>query len=612
MEEGRIDGERGEDHETLKPRLSSILYLTLSASIGGLVFGYYVGFIIARFGVLSDLESILHETVGTGLVGAILGAAGGGWTNDCWGRKSSILIADSLIFIGGVSHMLLLSIGDKYSLQTIGNMFIALGVGMASMTSPLYISEFSPPKLRDILVSINFIFYGIGKFTFFYLYIDSIRTTNYIIALAGIPALYQFCLMFSFPEPPMWLYKKDREDDAIKAFKNIYTCCEVDKELDSFRFSIRRQLTNEDEATYSDSNIFSKIRSVWSSASVRKQFVVGTALQAVQQLVGMNALIYCAPSIRKMSGFGASDPKDDIPFMKDTLFVNYAALLIFYGICCTLCLAATFGKRKMLSWSMYCMLGGVLSLSFIFIVSPNTTEVVSRFQSTMYFNNNTCLSYITTQDANSWDCLACLRASPECGFCRGIHYNILGQSSGACLIADPNGTSQACSDENRSWITKHCEYNVFKEPVLASFVLYAVSYSVSLEIIPWVMNSQMYPIEVRGIYGGTAAAANWMFFLVTIILSFLLTKTGGPLFTFVLNSLFLLFISWGIKLFIPENLGFLISPKNELLISCQGKKIGSTFDTSFRRSGLLVLRLILGYLFVCYFFLTRLSGCAFR
>ncbi|KAI3914173.1 hypothetical protein MKW92_051558 [Papaver armeniacum] len=558
MEEGRIDGERGEDHETLIPRLTSILYLTLSASIGGLVFGYYVGFIIGRFGVVSDLDSILHETVGTGLVGAILGAACGGWTNDCWGRKSSILIADTLIFIGGVSHI----IGDKYSLETIGNIFIGLGVGIASMTSPLYISEFSPSKLRDILVSINFIFYGIGKFIFFYLYSGSIRTTNYIIALTGIPALCQFCIMFSFLEPPVWLYKKDREDDAIKALKNIYACCEVEKELDSFRLSIRRQITDEDEITYSGSSIVSKIRSVWSSASVRKQFVVGTALQAVQQLVGMNALIYCTPSIRKMSGFGASDPKDDIPFMKETLFVNYGVLSIFYGICCTLCLAATFGKRKMLSWSMYGMLGGVLSLSFIFIVSPNTTEAVSRFQSTVYFNNNTCLSYITAQDADSWECLTCLRASPECGFCRGIHYNILGQSSGACLIANPNGTSQACTDKNRLWNTKNCEYNVFRQPVLPSFIFYGISYSVSLEIIPWIMNSQMYPTEVRGIYGGTAAAANWMFFLITIISSFLLTKTGGPLFPFLMISLSLLFISWGIKLFVPENLGFLNSPNN--------------------------------------------------
>ncbi|KAI3888597.1 hypothetical protein MKX03_031366 [Papaver bracteatum] len=578
----------GKDHETLTPRVSWILYLTLSASIGGLIFGYYVGFIILRLGVLSDLDSILQETVRTGLVGAILGAAAGGWTNDCWGRKFSILLADTMILIGGVSHMLLLSNDNKYSWETIGNVFIALGVGMASMTSPLYISEISPPKLRDIFVSINFILYGIEEFTFLYLCIYTIRTTKYIIALVGIPALFQFYLMFSNSEPPTWLYKKDREDDAIKALKNLYTCCDVEKEFDAFKLSLRRQTANEDEISYSGgSSISSNIRSAWSSPSVRKQFVVGTALQVAKQLMGLNALIFCVLSIRRMSGLEVSYPKTDIWIMSDTLLGSHGITSIFGGFCCTVCLLAGFGKRKILRWSIYGILGSALALSFIFVVSPNTTEVVSRSQSTIHFNNNTCLSYITSLDWDSWDCLTCLQASSGCGFCRGIHYNFLGQSSGACLMAEANGTSQACTDENRSWSTKYCEYNIFKGTILVLMILVfyslfgsagleilpGVDYgetfdpvikpctiacslfgSAGLEILPWIINSQMYPTEVRGIYGGTAAAANWIFFLIIIISSFLITKTGGPLFMFLLINLFSFFASWLIELFVPDNI----------------------------------------------------------
>ncbi|KAI3888601.1 hypothetical protein MKX03_031370 [Papaver bracteatum] len=546
MENVRIDGE---DLETLKPRLSAIIYLTVVASIGGLVFGYYIGFIIARFGVLNDLDSILHETIRTGLVGAIVGAAAGGWANDCLGRKSSILITDASIFIGGVLHMPLLYIGDKYCLETIGNMFVALGVGMATITSPLYISEFSPTKLRDILVSINFIFYGVGKFTFLYLYDDPIRTTSYIIALAGIPALFQFHMMMSFPESPLWLYKKDRQNDAIKAMKNLSACCEVGKEFDAFRLSLRRETTNEDEISYSGgSSIFSKIRNAWSRPSVRKQFAIGTALQVVQQLVGLNALIYCIPNIIRMIGFASTDPKNDIPFMKTSLSSSFGTLSIFSGFYCTLFLVARFGKRKMLCWSLYGVLGGLLGLVIIYLVSPNATEAVSRSDSTILFKNNTCLSYITTSDEDSWDCWACLRESSGCGFCRGMHYNILGQSSGACLISESNGTSQACSAENRPWSTKYCGHNIFNLAVLLIFTIYSFSYSVSLEIIPWIMNSKMYPTEVRGIYGGTAAAANWIIFIITIISSFFLTKIGGPFFIFLVIVLFSFFGLWLIKL----------------------------------------------------------------
>ncbi|RZC90451.1 hypothetical protein C5167_029586 [Papaver somniferum] len=571
MEEDKLDEERrGEDHETLKPLLSVIIYFTLVVSIGGLVFGYYIGFIISRFAVLNDLDSILHETIKAGLIGAILGAAAGGWINDCLGRKRSILIADALIFIGAASLVLLLFIDDSalfsnYCLETIGNMLISSGIGIISMTSPLYISEFSPPKLRDILISINFIFYGIGKFVF--MYRDSSRTTNYAIALAGIPALLQFQEMMSFPESPMWLLsKKDRENEVVRFLRRIYTCCEVGKELDAFKLSIKKETDNEDELSYSGSNIFCKIRSAWSSPSIRKQFVVGTALQFVQQLVGLNALIFCIPNIHRMSGFGPSDPKDDITFIKTSLLANFGLLSMLGGFCCTLCLMARFGKRKMLYLSICYMLGGVLGLSFIFIVSPNTTEAVSRSQSTIYFNN-TCLSYITTEDADSWDCLTCIRASSGCGFCRGTHYDILGQSSGACLIAGTNGISEACTDKNRSWITKYCEYNIFGQPVLISSAIYSLSYSASLEIIPWIMNSQMHPTEVRGIYGGTAATANWISFLIIIILSFFFTKTGGPLFIFLLISLSLFFVSWWIKLFVNENIGFSISTRKKELLN---------------------------------------------
>ncbi|KAI3912381.1 hypothetical protein MKW92_048588 [Papaver armeniacum] len=543
MEENRMDGYL----ETLKPCLSVITYLTVVSSIGGLVFGYYVGFIIARFGLLSDLDSVLRETIQTGLFGAILGATAGGWANDCLGRKCSILIADTLIFMGGLLHILLMYIGDNYCSETIGNTFIALGVGMASMSSPLYISELSPPKQRDILISINFIFYGVGKFTFLYLYDDPIRTTSYIIALAGIPALIQFRLMMPFPESPMWLYKKDREDDAIKVLKHIYTC-EVEKEFDAFKLSIRRVTADKYELRYYGNSIFSKIRSAWSRPSVRKQFVVGTALQVLQQLLGLNALIYCIPSINKMSGFGSTNSKNDIPYMKTSLLATFGVVSVFSGFYCSFCLVARIGKKKMLCWSIYCVLGGVFGLSFIFLVSPNGTDAVSRSDSTIHFKNNTCLSYITTEDKDSWDCWACLRASTGCGFCHGMHHNILGQSSGACLIAESNGTSQACFAENRSWSTKYCEHNIFKLPVIFSFAVYSYSYSVSLEIVPWIMNSQMYPTEVRGIYGGTAAMANWIFFLIIIISSFFLTEIGGPFFIFLLIGLFSFFGSRLIKL----------------------------------------------------------------
>lgn len=85
------------------------------------------------------------------VAGAIFGAAIGGWVNDRFGRKISILAADVLFFIGA----LVMAVAPAPWMIVIGRVFVGLGVGMASMTAPLYISEASPAKIRGALVSTN-------------------------------------------------------------------------------------------------------------------------------------------------------------------------------------------------------------------------------------------------------------------------------------------------------------------------------------------------------------------------------------------------------------------------------------------------------------------------
>lgn len=85
------------------------------------------------------------------VAGAIFGAGFGGWINDRFGRKISILGADVLFFIGAI----IMAIAPQPWVIILGRIFVGLGVGMASMTAPLYISEASPAKIRGALVSAN-------------------------------------------------------------------------------------------------------------------------------------------------------------------------------------------------------------------------------------------------------------------------------------------------------------------------------------------------------------------------------------------------------------------------------------------------------------------------
>jgi len=117
-----------------------ILRLALSAGIGGLLFGYDTGVISgALLYIRDDFESVekktfLQETiVSMAVAGAIIGAGIGGWMNDRFGRRKTILLADVLFFIGAI----VMAVAPSPGVIILGRIFVGFGVGMASMTSPL-------------------------------------------------------------------------------------------------------------------------------------------------------------------------------------------------------------------------------------------------------------------------------------------------------------------------------------------------------------------------------------------------------------------------------------------------------------------------------------------
>lgn len=94
------------------------------------------------------------------LVGAIIGAAGGGWINDVYGRKKATVIADILFIIGS---LIMCAAPDHYIL-ILGRFFVGLGVGVASITAPVYIAEAAPSEIRGGLVATNVLMITGGQF----------------------------------------------------------------------------------------------------------------------------------------------------------------------------------------------------------------------------------------------------------------------------------------------------------------------------------------------------------------------------------------------------------------------------------------------------------------
>lgn len=93
-------------------------------------------------------------------VGAIIGAVFGGWINDTFGRKKATLFAD-VIFVAG--SVVMAAAPDPYVL-IFGRLLVGLGIGVASVTAPVYISEASPTEVRGGLVSTNVLMITGGQF----------------------------------------------------------------------------------------------------------------------------------------------------------------------------------------------------------------------------------------------------------------------------------------------------------------------------------------------------------------------------------------------------------------------------------------------------------------
>nr|POE71622.1 putative inositol transporter 2 [Quercus suber] len=283
-----------------------ILRLAFSAGIGGLLFGYDTGVISGALLYIRDdfkevdKKTYLQETiVSMAVAGAIFGAAIGGWLNDRYGRKLALLIADFLFFVGAV----IMASANGPPLLIVGRLFVGFGVGMASMTSPLYISEASPAKIRGALVSTNAFLITGGQFLSYLINLAFTKapgTWRWMLGVAGLPALLQFALMIFLPESPRWLYRKGREEEAKAILEKIYPAHQLETEMQALHESVEAEIKETGSAgkiTYSE---------LWKTKTVRRGLIAGVGLQIFQQFVGINTVMYYSPTIIQLAGIASN------------------------------------------------------------------------------------------------------------------------------------------------------------------------------------------------------------------------------------------------------------------------------------------------------------------
>jgi MFS transporter, SP family, galactose:H+ symporter len=284
-----------------QPRKKFAVYcIGIIAALAGLLFGLDVGVISgAQSFIRAEFQANDHEIeiiVSSLLWGATIGALISSFFSRKLGRRKTILLSAVVFIIGSIWC----AVSPSAGVLIAARFFLGLAVGLASFTAPLYLSEISPQSVRGAMISMYQLMITIGivaaflSNTWFASYADIGGVVGghwrWMLGIIAVPAAVMFIGVFFLPESPRWLCLNNLRERAIVVFKKLHlTDAEIAAEMSEIEDSLRVKSKGWD--------LFR------SNANFRHAIFLGVGLQIIQQLTGINVIMYYAPEIFKIAGF---------------------------------------------------------------------------------------------------------------------------------------------------------------------------------------------------------------------------------------------------------------------------------------------------------------------
>jgi MFS transporter, SP family, galactose:H+ symporter len=265
------------------------------AALGGLLFGYDTGVISGALTFIqkSFALSTIHQelVVAVVLIGACVGALSGGRFADRFGRRK-MLIFTAIIFVAGA---LICAAAADMTMLIVGRAIVGLGIGFASSTVPLYISEVSPAGARGWQVSLFQFAITVGILVAYLVDYGFTRSGGWrwMLGLAVVPGAALGLGMLVLPESPRWHAQHGNVQKARSVLVKVRGTEDVDAEM------------REIEATLTQAHEHGRISDLW-LPEVRVAMVVGIGLAILQQVTGINTVIYYAPKIIQSAGISSA------------------------------------------------------------------------------------------------------------------------------------------------------------------------------------------------------------------------------------------------------------------------------------------------------------------
>jgi len=502
-------------------RYPILLYLSIFLSaVGGFLFGYDTGVIAGAMPLIEKdrefwpqendegtlwLSVITSITVGFAFVFSLVG----GWLTERFGRKPAVIVA-SVVFTAGSAIM---AFCPNKEVLLVGRIVVGIGIGLASMCVPVYMSETSPSELRGFLgasFQVMICFGQVAAGVIDALFEQVKDGWKYDFGLAAIPSIILFIGFLFCPESPRWLVQRGRIEDAKVVLQRLRKKGDsIEKELDEIV-----EIVKEDEKIKQMTNGSPLIRAI-GDPGVRKAMLIGCSLQLFQQLIGINTVIYYSARILMMSGI-SSDMGIILWLSAAVTAVNFCASFIGMS------LIERLGRRTL---TIASYLGITISLIIIgvgFQVSGSNTTAVTIHEVTMNMtgsNHNPCSKFSTcnacTDEYDDLDCGFCFKESEDA---------TNGQTAGSCVPWEiTKGESEifpkfgrCAKDSGNADVTFAAEYcyTSYSFIILVGLICYLVSFQSGVGPVPWVYNPEIYPLWFRSSGVSLATGFNWCLNLI--------------------------------------------------------------------------------------------------
>ncbi|RIB05796.1 sugar transporter [Gigaspora rosea] len=287
-------------------KLFFVYLCAIFSAFGGFLFGYDIGVIS---GVLTmphfrerfpSTPAVEGSIVSSFLAGCFVGALMSGYSADRFGRRFSILGGSIIFAVGSVLQATSATFAQLY----IGRIVSGISIGILSMMVPLYQSEISPKEIRGRLVSLQQFSITIGIAVSFWIdygsaKIDSPAQWQIPLGVQCIPAVLLAIGTTILPFSPRWLLDHDRDDEALIVLSKLRANGDKNDPIVIEEFNEIKETVRFERELGAKSYLELVKRG---PENIRKRVILGVAIQAFQQLTGMNAIMYYAPQIFTSAG----------------------------------------------------------------------------------------------------------------------------------------------------------------------------------------------------------------------------------------------------------------------------------------------------------------------